>query len=113
VAVHLYNATDVETPITADGTVVPIDLTIPGRITRLPFSGTANQRLSLWVTVTGGSFGCAWSADIRRAETDVVVGSAASSCGSTAFLESQKSAALESLRSSLVRHHDRLHRTAP
>jgi YD repeat-containing protein len=86
-AVHLYNASDVTTPITPDGTPVSIDLTAPGRNTRLPFSGLADQKISVWVTVSGGGFGCVWYTEIRRAVTHVLVGTSAGSCGTVGFLE--------------------------
>jgi uncharacterized protein YhfF len=85
--VHLYDVVDVTTPIVPDGTTVPVDVTVPGRNTRLPFTGSAGQRMSVWVTVTGGALGCVWYTEIRRADTDGLVGNPAGSCGSSGFLD--------------------------
>jgi YD repeat-containing protein len=86
-AIHLYDVVDVPTVITANGTVVPVDLTVPGRNTRLQFTGTNGQRMSVWVTVTGGNLGCVWYTEIHRKDTDALVGSRQGECGNTAFLE--------------------------
>jgi len=92
-AVHLYDVADVTTAITSGAPAMTVDLTIPGRNTRLEFSGLANQRMSVWVTVTGGNLGCPWSIEIRRKDTDTLVGTPSSgvnpatSCLQSGFLE--------------------------
>jgi hypothetical protein len=84
--VQLYDASDVTTPITPNGNAVSVDLTVPGRNTRLPFSGLAGQKMSVLVNVTGGTFGCVWNAEVRRADTDALVGSSAASCNAVGFV---------------------------
>ncbi len=85
-AVHLYTVVDLMTPITADGTAVPIDLTVPGRKTRLRFSGVQGQRISALVTVTSGSFGC-WPLEIWSVASNTPVIPQYGLCGSPRFLE--------------------------
>lgn len=47
VTLTLNNTADVVAPITTDGTPVTVAIQKPGQIARLPFSGTASQRVSL------------------------------------------------------------------
>jgi YD repeat-containing protein len=86
-AVHLYNISDVVTPITPTGTPVTVDLTTPGRNTRLPFAGTQGRRMSVWVNVINGALGCIWTVEIRSATTNALIGNSSSSCNSSGFLE--------------------------
>jgi hypothetical protein len=86
-AVHLYDVVDVDTTISPGAPAIAVDLSIPGRNTRLPFSGVEGQNMSVWVTVTGGSLGCPWKTEIRRLDNDALVGSSFSSCGSVGFLD--------------------------
>jgi len=84
--VSLYDVVDLTTPIVANGSPVTAALTTPGQNARLPFTGTAGQRMSVLVTVTSGAFGCGSLVEIRKAADNSVVGTA-QMCASTGFLE--------------------------
>jgi YD repeat-containing protein len=77
---------DVTGSITPGGSSVPITITAPGQNASLTFNGTALQRVSLLAQLTSGSWGCAWSATIRRVTDNLFVGSVPS-CGEPAFLQ--------------------------
>jgi YD repeat-containing protein len=86
--VNLYNVVDVTTSITINGPAVAAELITPGQNARLPFAGTANQRVSVLQTMTSGNFGCGAPFEIRKAADDSLVGSGTSPCGgTTGFLE--------------------------
>src|SRR5207253_1370588 len=52
--ITLYTVTDITGTITANGSGVPVNITAPGQVARLTFSGTANQQVS--VNCTSGTF---------------------------------------------------------
>lgn len=87
VTLTLYDVpADVTGGITVGGASVPVTITTPGQNALLTFTGTAQQRVSLFGVITSGSFGCAWSVTIRRASDNLWVGSFPS-CGAGLFLE--------------------------
>jgi uncharacterized protein YhfF len=92
--VRLYTVVDVTTAISTNGSAVSVNLNVPGRATRLPFTGTQGQRVSTLVTVTSGTFTCSGAyvgkTEIRRVDTNAIVAGPVSTCGTagaTAFLE--------------------------
>jgi len=86
VSVNVYDVVDVATSIAINGSAITAALTTPGQNARLPFTGTAGQRVSVAVTVTSGGFGCTAPIQIRKAVDDSVVASV-QMCGNTGFLD--------------------------
>jgi hypothetical protein len=74
VDVNLYDVADVTTPIAANGTSVTAQLMTPGQNARLPFNGTAGERVSVVVKLTSGVFSCCALIQIRNAATNALVG---------------------------------------
>jgi YD repeat-containing protein len=87
VTVTLYNVpNDVSASILPDGDPVSVPISAPGQNGRLPFQGTAGQRISAKATVTSGSFGgCSWTLAILAPDGSTV--GSVGSCGTSAFLE--------------------------
>jgi YD repeat-containing protein len=86
--VQIYDVVDAELPIAPDGLPVPIDLLHPGENARLPFTGTAGQRVSVLVNVISGGFGC-WAVEIWSVASNTRVSPAYSTCATAGpgFLE--------------------------
>ena len=84
VTLNAYDVVDITGSITIGGESVPTNIITPGQVSRLAFSGTVGQRVS----VNGASTisGC-WTLGILKPDGTVL--SSTFSCGSNIFLEPQ------------------------
>lgn len=81
-----HTVVDITTAVVPGGATVQAALTTPGQQARLPFTGAASQRVSVFAQITSGGFGCNFGLRILNS-SQTVVGQASTGCSSSAFLD--------------------------